>query len=227
MEKCSWYKCVLFDMDGTLVNSYEGIFHAYRWTMEQTGRNFGGDNFVRRAIGAPLIWVFENLCGMDRVVAEQAAACYRTYYANQGKHQVRVYDGMEETLRRLKEAGCFLGVATLKNETFAKEMLDALGILSYFDIVCGMDASDRLTKADLIRRCMQAAKSEKKETILVGDSAFDAAGAREAGIAFLAVTYGFGFQDQKQLEDCGAIMVAETAGEIADLLCRAGKDVEG
>lgn len=99
---------------------------------------------------------------MDRVVAEQAAACYRTYYANQGKHQVRVYDGMEETLRRLKEAGCFLGVATLKNETFAKEMLDALGILSYFDIVCGMDASDRLTKADLIRRCMQAAKIRKK-----------------------------------------------------------------
>ena len=227
MEKCNWYKCVLFDMDGTLVNSYEGIFHAYRWTMEQMGRDFGGDEFVRRAIGAPLIWVFENLCGMDHVVAERAAACYRIYYAEKGKLQASVYDGMEKTLRRLKEAGCFLGVATLKKDIFAKEMLDALGLLSYFDMVSGMDADDSLTKADLIRRCMQAAMSEKKETILVGDSAFDAAGAREAGIAFLAVTYGFGFQDRKQLADCGAVLVAETAGEIADLLCRAGKDVEG
>ena len=226
MEKCNWYKCVLFDMDGTLVNSYEGIFHAYRWTMEQMGRDFGGDNFVRRAIGAPLIWVFENLCGMDRIEAEQAAVRYRTYYANQGKHQAGVYDGMEETLRRLKEAGCFLGVATLKNETFAKEMLDTLRLLSYFDMVCGMDADDRLTKADLIRRCMQGAKSEKKETILVGDSAFDAAGAREAGIAFLAVTYGFGFQKPEQAKEVGAVMVAETAGEIADLLCRAEKGIE-
>ena len=223
MEKCNWYKCVLFDMDGTLVNSYEGIFHAYRWTMEQMGQDFGGDNFVRRAIGAPLIWVFENLCGMDHVVAERAAACYRTYYAEKGKLQASVYDGMEKTLRRLKEAGCFLGVATLKKDIFAKEMLDALGLLSYFDMVSGMDADDSLTKADLIRRCMQAAMSEKKETILVGDSAFDAAGAREAGTAFLAVTYGFGFQDPEQAKEAGAVLVAETAGEIADLLCGAGE----
>lgn len=102
MDLCKRYRCILFDMDGTLVDSYEGIFHAYRWTMEQMGRAFEGDPFVRRAIGAPLIWVFENLCGMDFPSAEQAAAQFRAYYAREGKHQVKVYDGMEETLCRLK-----------------------------------------------------------------------------------------------------------------------------
>ena len=223
MEKCNWYKCVLFDMDGTLVNSYEGIFHAYQWTMEQMGQDFGGDEFVHRAIGAPLIWVFENLCGMDRAGAEAAAACYRTYYAEKGKLQASVYHGVEKTLRRLKRAGCFLGVATLKRETFAGEMLDKLGLLSCFDTVCGMDADDRRTKADLLAHCMQAAKTKGADTILVGDSAFDAAGAREAGTAFLAVTYGFGFQDPEQAKEAGAVLVAETAGEIADLLCGAGE----
>ena len=133
------YQCVLFDMDGTLVDSYQGIFHAYRRTMEQMGRTFGGDDFVRRAIGAPLLWVFESLCGMDRAQAERAAAVYRAYYADRGKHEARVYDGMEETLGRLKAAGCFLGAATLKKERFAREMLEEQGILPCFDAVCGMD----------------------------------------------------------------------------------------
>ena len=226
MDLCKRYRCILFDMDGTLVDSYEGIFHAYRWTMEQMGRAFEGDPFVRRAIGAPLIWVFENLCGMDFPSAEQAAAQFRAYYAREGKHQVKVYDGMEETLCRLKAAGCFLGAATLKQEHFAKEILKEQGLLAYFDAVCGMDAEDRLTKADLIRRCMQAAKAGKEETILVGDSIFDAAGAAEAGVAFMAVTYGFGFHGQENPREHGAAMIAETAGEIGDLLCTVGKETK-
>lgn len=219
MDQHKRYKCVLFDMDGTLVDSYEGIFHAYQWTMKQMGRDFGGENFVRRAIGAPLIWVFENICGMGRPQAEQAASHYRAYYADKGKHEATVYSGMEKTLNRLKKAGCFIGVATLKKESFAKEILEEQGLLSYFDVVCGMDGGDSLTKADLIRRCMRTAKSKKEETVLIGDSEFDAAGAEEAGVAFLGVTYGFGFRDRRHLNEYGVVMGAETAGEIADLLC--------
>lgn len=220
------YKCVLFDMDGTLVDSYEGIFHAYQWTMKQMGREFGGEGFVRQAIGAPLIEVFENLCGMDRRQAEQAASYYRAYYAERGKHEIMVYDGIEETLKRLKNAGFFIGTATLKKENFAKEILKEQGLLSYFDAVCGMDEGDRLTKADLIRRCMAAAKSTKEETVLVGDSVFDAIGAEETEISFLGVTYGFGFCDLDHLKECGVQTGAKTAGEIADLLCSEEKGTE-
>lgn len=213
------YKCVLFDMDGTLVNSYEGIFNSYQYTMGKMGNNFEGHEFVRNAIGAPLLFVFEKLCEMDKEKALQAVDYYRSYYAKKGKYQVKAYDGIKETLEKLKKSGYIIGTATLKNETFAKEILEELELLSYFDIVCGMDKDNRLTKADIIRLCMKHANTSHNETILVGDSEFDAIGAKEAGIDFLAVTYGFGFKDQKSLKDYNVKMVAENAYDIAKLLC--------
>lgn len=216
MDKCD--RCILFDMDGTLVDSYEGIYNAYRWAMEQAGRPFGGHAFVKKAIGAPLMQVMTQLCGMDQAQARQAVGDYRAYYARLGKRQAKAYPGMEETLRRLKEAGCFVGAATLKNEGFAKEILQQLGLAPYFDIVCGMDQDDRLTKAALIRRCMAAAGALAEETVLVGDSAFDAQGAKEAGVKFLAVTYGFGFRQPEELQKYGISNPARSPGEILQKL---------
>ena len=210
------YKCVIFDMDGTLVDSYEGIFNAYRWTMEQMRLPFTGDRLVRKAIGAPLPYVFERLCGMENEQVQQAVGYYRAYYGDKGKQECRVYEGMEETLKELKKAGCFLGVATLKKEGFAKEILETCGLLPYFDAVCGMDDADRLTKAELIERCRQAAGTSREETVLVGDSEFDALGAEQAGVAFLAVTYGFGFREPGSLETHCVLMRAENAREIAE-----------
>ena len=220
------YQCVLFDMDGTIVNSYEGIFHAYQWSLEKIGEKFGGDSFVQEAIGAPLVWVFENLCGLSPAKTQQAVAYYREYYARYGKREAHVYKGIEQSLNKLREAGCYLGTATLKKENFAKEMLEGLGILSYFDTVCGMDKDDRFTKADLIRRCMQYAGVPAEKTILVGDSEFDAAGAREAGVDFLAVTYGFGFHDKKALEKWDVTKSADRADEIAERICSRKEGME-
>ena len=210
------YKCVLFDMDGTLVDSFTGIYHAYRWTLDKMGKAFHGETFVRSAIGASLPWVFGQLCGMAPDEIREAIAIYRTYYAEKGRYEAKVYDGMEDTLIRLRDAGCFLGTATLKKESFAKEMLKDLGLSPYFDLVCGMDADDRLTKSDLIRRGMQYAGAAGSETVLVGDSEFDAIGAREAGVDFLAVTYGFGFRSREDLKETNSAMIADSASEIAD-----------
>lgn len=217
------YKCVLFDMDGTLINSYEGIDRAYRWALEQVGRDFPGEAFVRKAIGAPLPLVFERQCGMDREQTAKAIRCYREYYDQKGKHEAAVYDGMHDCLKRLKLAGCLLGAATLKRETYAKEMLEELELLPYFDVVRGMDEDDRLTKAELITRCTRDAGCAKEETILVGDSEFDAAGAQEAGVDFLAVTYGFGFQTPESLKKYRVDMTADAPCQIAEQLCGAAR----
>lgn len=213
------YKCVIFDMDGTLVDSFEGIYNAYAWTMERMGLTFGGRPFVEKAIGAPLPYVFERLCGLRRDEAARAIQIYRDYYAGEGRRQVRAYDGMEEVLARLRRAGCFLGAATLKRESFAKEMLEALSLLPYFHIVCGMDADDRLTKADLVRRCLAFAGIRREEAVLVGDSAFDAKGAEEAGVDFLAVTYGFGYRDDSLPAAGTAVFTARYPLEIPAFVC--------
>ena len=85
------YRCVLFDMDGTLIDSYTGIFHAYQWAVQQSGIGFPGDALVRQAIGAPLPYAFETLCGMDSDTTKQAVQQYREYYARKGWHEVSVY----------------------------------------------------------------------------------------------------------------------------------------
>lgn len=212
------YSCVLFDMDGTLINSYEGIFNAYRYAMEKMGWEFPGNEFVSRAIGAPLPFVFERLCGKTQEESLLAVRHYREYYRQRGKHEMQAYAGMEEALIQLREAGCFLGTATLKREEFAREILEESGLLPYFDAVYGMDERDSLTKAQLIERCLQFAGGRRSETVLVGDSEFDAAGAREAGVDFLAVSYGFGFREPGSLEEHGVWQAAETPSAIPRIL---------
>ena len=214
------YSCVLFDMDGTLINSYAGIFLGYPRAFAQLGENFPGEDLVRRAIGAPLPEVFERLCGFRPEQTRMAVRYYRQYYDEKGKHEAFAYAGIADTLCRLKAAGYFLGTATLKKEAFALEMLEELELLPYFDAVCGADADGRLAKADLIQMGMGRAGARPQQTVLVGDSLYDAKGARQAGVAFLAVTYGFGFRSAEEArQEPGVSMVARNPEEIARLLC--------
>ena len=208
------YKCVVFDMDGTLVDSYQGIYQAYKVAFEKMGRKWEGDSFVRRAIGAPLPFVFEQMCEMGQEEALRAIGYYRAYYGEKGWRELQVYPGMEETLQELRRRNYFLGIATLKKEKFAQEILKEQGIFSYFDAVCGMDEQDQLTKSDLIRSCMEKAKAEPWETILIGDSEFDAQGAEQAGVGFLAVTYGFGFGDKETCRRGNIQKIAESPADI-------------
>lgn len=217
------YQCVLFDMDGTLVNSYKGIYHAYEWTLKKMNWEFGREAFVRKAIGAPLPLVFQELCGMSESQTRQAVLYYRRYYDEQGKQEVELYEGMEDTLKQIRAAGCFLGVATLKKEQFAREILERLQVLSYFDVVCGADEADERTKADLILECLRRSGSSKEECILVGDSEFDAKGAAEAGVDFMAVLYGFGFQNMNALRSAEIRGLARNAGEIGQWICGKGE----
>ena len=99
-------------------------------------------------------------------------------------------------------------------------MLEELELLPYFDAVCGADADGRLAKADLIQMGMGRAGARPQQTVLVGDSLYDAKGARQAGVAFLAVTYGFGFRSAEEArQEPGVSMVARNPEEIARLLC--------
>lgn len=124
------YRCVLFDMDGTLIDSYTGIFHAYQWAVQQSGIGFPGDALVRQAIGAPLPYAFETLCGMDSDTTKQAVQQYREYYARKGWHEVSVYPGIEAALKQLKRLGVFYWDSNAKKRAFCKENFKGTG--AYF-----------------------------------------------------------------------------------------------
>lgn len=210
------YQCVLFDMDGTLVDSYRGIFHAYEWAFRKMKMKFPGDAFVRKAIGSTPLDAFERLCEMPPQKIQTAAEYYREYYSTRGKKEAKLYPGIPRLLERLRDAGCFLGTATLKRELFAREMLENFSIAGYFHTVCGMDERNTKRKADLIQEGRKLAGASKENTLLVGDSLQDALGAEEAGISFLAVTYGFGFQKGKIPKEIKAAAAADTVFEIGE-----------
>ena len=212
------YSCVLFDLDGTLADTYPGIRASYSYAFRRLALPFPGEEFVREVIGAPLLEVFQNQCGLSHDRALQATAYYRTCYDREGKHMAQAYQGMSALLATLKARGKSLGLATLKNEIFAAEMLKNLGLVSYFDAIRGMDQGDTLTKAQLLKRCMEDLSAPAGETILVGDSEYDALGALETGIDFLAVTYGYGFPQGKGLGSYQVRGAASSPAEVALLV---------
>lgn len=212
------YKCILFDMDGTLVNTYEGIYNSYKYALEQMNLPFHGDSFVGKVIGAPLLSVFTEYFRLNEQISLQAVEYYRKYYSAKGKNEAVLYDGIDDILQQLKKHGYLLGVATLKRESFATEILNTLNIHKYFDIVCGIDENDSLSKTDLILKCIHILNVSNINTILVGDSEYDAKGAADANIDFLAVLYGFGFKDETSLKENPATFVAKSPYECLEFI---------
>jgi len=212
------YSCVLFDMDGTLVDTYQGIYNAYEYALDKMEMEFGGSEFVDRAIGSPLLKVFKEHLSLASKDALKAVEYYRGYYAERGIKEACIYEGMRETLQALKNNNILLGVATLKRETFAKEILKDLNIEEFFDVIYGIDENDTLSKADLLEKCVKTLEVSKENTILVGDSNFDAEGAKKAGIDFMAVLYGYGFKEKNSLQNMGDALVAQDVSEIIEKL---------
>lgn len=212
------YKFVLFDMDGTLVNTYQGIYHSYEYAAKKLGIEFQGEKFVGNVIGVPLMSVFTDWLLLSQEDARKGIEYYRKYYAERGKNEASVYEGIKESLSKLKREEYVLGIATLKRETFAEEILKNLGLDIYFDVVYGIDDNDSLTKSKLIEKCISKMHALKKDTILVGDSEYDYEGARAVEIDFLAVSYGFGFRDSEYFKKNKISLVAHSGFDIASIL---------
>lgn len=208
----SKYQCILFDLDGTLADTFPGILHAYQYAAEKMGLPEPSENLVNEAIGAPLTEVFRKKFGLNQEQTAEAVQYYREQYARTGIMEADRYPHIDEVLRELKARGKLLGVTTLKKEAFAGKILSHLGIDRYMDVILGMDEKDRLTKAELIVKAMTLLGQKREETVLVGDSFYDALGAQEAGVDFIGVTYGFGFQKSAD------VLAYKRAAAIADIL---------
>lgn len=210
------YKLVIFDFDGTLADTSEGILDAHRFALTEMGRPVPSDEELRSVIGGHLLNTYIEKFGFAEDDARKAVKIYRDRYANVGIHKIRMYPGIDELLKKLKAGGCVTAVATLKAERFAKLMLAEMGIIDLFDYICGMDEDDSQTKTSLIKKCMTCAVCNPYESVLIGDSQNDLIGAKEAGVDFIGVSYGFGFKDGK---DYGVKMVERVEEIINYISC--------
>ena len=213
---------ILFDLDGTLTDSKEGITKSVRHALKHYGIEVQDLDSLCPFIGPPLADSFKRYYGFTDIQAKEAVQVYREYYNVDGWRQNKDYPGIREMLAALKADGKVLLVATSKPELFAKKILDYFDLSQYFGFIGGADMEEtRSRKADVIRyvadSCGLGEGPElSAKAIMVGDREHDVLGARECGMECIGVLYGFG--SRQELEGCGAFHVAPTVEELGEFL---------
>lgn len=198
MRDMSKYQVVLFDLDGTLIDTSRGIFNSVRYVEKQMGFQPVADEQLGRFVGPPPVQSYMANYGVSEDVAREATKYHREYGLKYGIYEAEVYPGILELLETLNSEGVKLGVCTLKRQDVAEKVLEHFGLLEYFDVVVGIDQQESLTKAGTIEIALQSMQqNDKAGVVLVGDSVYDAEGAGEAGVDFLGVLYGFGLKGQQ------------------------------
>ena len=209
---------ILMDLDGTLVNSKEGITKAVQYALRAMDIIIDDLDSLTKHIGPPLRDGVMEFYGFDEEKAERTLKKYREYYIEKGMYQNEVYYGMENLLTRLKQAGKYLIVATSKPEELAVKILESLHLDQYFDDICGATFDEkRETKEAVIRYAMEKnAISDSDRVIMVGDRKFDIHGAKATGVKSIGVLYGFG--SEAELREAGADYIAATVDDIYDII---------
>ncbi len=208
-------KTVLFDLDGTLTDSGEGIINCAALALEHFGLPIPSREALRVFVGPPLRDTFLRF-GVAPENIDEAVAVFRGRYIPIGKFENTPYPGIEALLKRLNAAGHSLYVATSKPETTAVEILEKFGLAPYFDIIAGaaMDGS-RDAKEAVIAYLLEQT-GDPGNAVMVGDTAFDVLGAKAHGIPTIGVSWGYG--SIADMEQAGAIAIAHTMEELLSLL---------
>ena len=178
------YKAIFFDLDGTLTESGEGITKSVQYALEKLGKPEEDLDKLRVFIGPPLMEQFMKYADVDETEARRAVEYYRERYAVKGIFENRPYDGVENLLRELKGRGYILAVASSKPEYYVTKILDYFNLSSYFEVVVGSEMNGARTS------------DRRKEVLMVGDKEHDVLGARAAGLACVAVGYGYGTKEE-------------------------------
>lgn len=211
-------KAILFDLDGTLTDSGEGIINCAILALEHFGLPIPSREEMRVFVGPPLHESFIKH-GVPADLADEAVRIYRSRYIPIGKFENTPYPGIRELLEALKSEGHKLYVATSKPEAMSVEILEHFDLAKYFDQICGatMDTS-RSSKEAVIEYLLQQ-NGRADNMIMVGDTKFDVIGAKAHGIPTIGVSWGYG--EVADMEEAGAVGIANTAEELLEMLRKA------
>ena len=204
------FSCVLFDMDGTLLDSAAGVTASAAKALAAVGAPLPSPEELRRYVGPPMIESFRGPAGLAEETAQLALRHYREAYANEGASRSSLYGGIPELLEQLRSAGVAMAVATSKVEDQAVLMAKRFGLDHHFVNVCGAsDLEGRASKAAVIAELLlrlDRAGIDLSHPVMVGDRSYDIEGAATHGIPTLFASWGYG----TAAEAAGAASVAST-----------------
>lgn len=208
------FDAVLFDLDGTIMDSAPGIFA----TLLKTFEHYGVKREVAelsKYLGPPLRFTMADNVPQSEV--ENATALYRKIYEKDGIFNAVPYEGVADMLAALKNAGLTLCVATCKPKTVAEAVLEHFGLISFFDYVGGasldtsVDTKTAVIESVLVQQCMTG-----KTAIMVGDRADDMIGAKNCNLPAIGALYGYG--SKEELAPFEPVFMAKSPIEISDYL---------
>ena len=190
------FSAVIFDLDGTLLDTGEGVIAAVKETSRHFGLRTLAEADYPRFNGPPMKQSLMKWFGLDEGAATEATEYFRSCYLVSHLLKAKKYPREDEVLSELKEHGLRLGVATYKRSDCAQIILEHFGLAKYFEVILGDTPQSNRTKADIIRLVLEALGGDTSRTVMVGDSPADYTGAKEAGIDFIGMTYGYGFHPE-------------------------------
>ena len=208
------YTTVLFDLDGTLTKSEEGITKTAIYAAEKMGFTGFTQEQFKVFIGPPLYDSFRKVVGMTDEQANRAIDYYHERFERVGWAENEVYAGIPALLRSLKKNGARVAIVTAKPQIFAERIAKKFGFAPYLDDVIGPGLNNKdSSKAALVRRGMEAFGGE---AVMVGDRCFDIEGGRANGVDTVGVCYGYGTEEE--LAAAKATHIAHTVEELTDIL---------
>ena len=208
-------RAILFDLDGTLTDSGEGIINCAAMTLERFGLPVPSREEMRVFVGPPLNQTFVKF-GVPPEKANEAIAIYRSRYIPIGAYENTPYPGIREMLEKLQHDGFRLYVATSKPEDMSVKILNHFDLAKYFTRICGaaMDCS-RNSKEAVIQYLMDET-GEKENMVMVGDTIYDVLGAKALGIPCIGVSWGYG--KTADMEQAGAVGIAYSVSQLLSML---------
>ncbi len=186
------YRCILWDLDGTLTLSHPGIYNCMRYALEKLGKPAPTEEQLRLCVGPPLDWSFETLFGLSKEEAQKGVALYRERYEVAGWSENEPIEGALKCLKQLKEADYKMALATSKPMHYALKIVEKFGFLQYLTteyepMIPGYEPK----KTDMIIKGMGLLNAEKEECLLIGDRKYDVLGAREVGVDVAGLDVGY------------------------------------
>ncbi len=209
-------KLVILGFDGTIADTTPGTLYCLNTIATSMGYKPVDHEALLSVVDGQLRVAFNKLYNMSEDEIEYAVKNYSKLYSQKGTEMFTLYKGMEDNLRKLREKGYKIAIATHKHRMYTKDILEAQGLSELFDAVCATDVDVELEKNDLILQACEILGVSVEESIFVGDGVIDAISAEEAGIDFAAALYGWGFKTKADAEKYNCKAYINSADELYD-----------
>ncbi|MCQ2587694.1 MAG: HAD hydrolase-like protein [Treponema sp.] len=213
------FENILFDFDGTICDTSEGIFASMQKVCDYYKLSYGINDF-RKMIGPSLKESFSTIFHLPENEITNAIKVYRDFYGVEGMYMCSPYDGVEDLIKKLRSLGKKIYVATSKPELYTKQIIQRKGMSDLFDFIGGADLAEqkRIEKIQVINYVLSENHLENKKDscLMIGDRSYDIKGAHTAGLKACGILWGFG--DKPEFEDCGADFICKTPTDVFNLI---------